>query len=1329
MKKMHAAAVLALVLSAVAMAEKVVYLEEFDRFGENNALFNDGAGLAENKNGCLCLKFRPIAPSDFRKGCFPVATPPAGDSWTLSFLYRFDADDVPHDFVFKLWFGDKSDPAVVTLAVSENGSHFGPGRKPAPADGAHGFLCKGNWNKGAITVSGRTATFWTYRGGVLVEECETSLPDAPLVGWNFGVADERCGAVSLDRVCIVDGVARPYDRGDPTEWLPEVAAAPRDKWDASFGTCVTNKAPMPVDFSRNRLVLKFRGTFEAARNAGATVFFNCETGAPVRVAFNPSRLDVKIEDRVCKDGVFANVTTPVSFTNEFLAVGGDKTVMERERIFARPAIGNRMRYLQREINEIYAAYGKLPKISERVFTLEAVRLRSGKYRVFVDGQVLCELAPPSPIVSVNVAGLGVEARAAELPAPAEPDPQIYRLPLPEGGFKLERVRENQGTYALECNAYLSRNGFDAMPSSCLFNVPKRQYIRAKAVCKIDEGAPETAVPVITARLTHFYANGGRTMAMCEKTIDLRDGGAAVVKKGDLYEVTFDFNPGEIQDLVSMTDGMARRELAYLHFEFTGPLWEKNRYYMDFGRIPAQESVSSLIVLSGELEASPADMTAVANIPFSLYYPDEEAGATVTVTPRLPGLYKVVAEVRDEDGKVVETQKMECDARLGAMRASEDFTRKFVFAAKPYGYYDVDYVLTDADGIEIQRHSASFGRIRPDTRKAGYESPYYSWNFRGAHGTPSQMADWAVAYRRLGIRRTTLASRFTGADNREYREDSPECLKYGFTHVQFPYVRPPVFKDDADRAAFVDRLQAMTNMYPHCRTALVFHESGGGPYPVELHGGVTKVDDAVRAGDAEKVATALRLAEAWREADPGVKLIYGNSGSTLGLVARLMRGGFPKELFDAMGEESVGMSEPPEMTTAMLPWKLKKLARLYGYPENMDCPREWKGRYYPWRYEKDKTPAAGMAVRDALIAHALGYTVVPIGAGTETANSYADTIWCSGTFARWPLAYPRKAALAFATLTQVLDGAKFVRQVPTGSPTVYALEFETAAGLVYALWDSRGETEVAAKSSGKVVSMTGRELGGVRSGRLRVGEEPCYIVDSAKIEAFDAAKTRAFPRERYAGKASEEEVVAVDLGSAPMELACVTDKRVEIPFDANPRRPGAFSMKTVDDERGACVEITHLSRENCPETLMEYATIRFKDPQPVEGEFSTIGAWVKGNSNWGRLFFEIEDAEGEKWFSGGEGGVGCDVYDWPARMSFNYDGWNYLQMPLTWKSPVKVPSPGDNEWQWTRDGTGNGRIDFPVKVTGLVVGQFGRTLNLLDMCKGEPSIRIKSVSLW
>ena len=54
---------------------------------------------------------------------------------------------------------------------------------------------------------------------------------------------------------------------------------------------------------------------------------------------------------------------------------------------------------------------------------------------------------------------------------------------------------------------------------------------------------------------------------------------------------------------------------------------------------------------------------------------------------------------------------------------------------------------------------------------------------------------------------------------------------------------------------------------------------------------------------------------------------------------------------------------------------------------------------------------------------------------------------------------------------------------------------------------------------------------------------------------------------------------------------------------------------------------------------------------------------------------------------------------------------------------------DTSWTKTRDGErGNGRIDFPVRVTGLGYGNYQWAIDLLEMRPTRPTLRFKEVTL-
>jgi len=147
------------------------------------------------------------------------------------------------------------------------------------------------------------------------------------------------------------------------------------------------------------------------------------------------------------------------------------------------------------------------------------------------------------------------------------------------GFDTGTCRQYLGSFELECDGYLSRSAFEAIPNSMIRRVPNAQYIRAYAVCSLGKNDPERSADV-TARLTRFITNdAGRTpAAMAMQTVSLprseKEPLPSNVKSlgNGKYMVAFDLPIEKIQDLVFM------EKSGYLDFEVLGGLYEKNNYY-------------------------------------------------------------------------------------------------------------------------------------------------------------------------------------------------------------------------------------------------------------------------------------------------------------------------------------------------------------------------------------------------------------------------------------------------------------------------------------------------------------------------------------------------------------------------------------------------------------------------------------------------------------------------------------------------------------------------------------------------------------------------------
>ena len=115
----------------------------------------------------------------------------------------------------------------------------------------------------------------------------------------------------------------------------------------------------------------------------------------------------------------------------------------------------------------------------------------------------------------------------------------------------------------------------------------------------------------------------------------------------------------------------------------------------------------------------------------------------------------------------------------------------------------------------------------------------------------------------------------------------------------------------------------------------------------------------------------------------------------------------------------------------------------------------------------------------------------------------------------------------------------------------------------------------------------------------------------------------------------------------------------------------------DEEKGECLEIALNKKdgERVSNYITEYTTLRLREPKALAGDPELIGVWVKGNSSWGQVHFEIEDAEGEV-FKGQSTGKCwcCDIYDWPGNTAVNFDGWSYVYTCLRETDLIPTSAP-------------------------------------------------------
>ncbi|MCM8788515.1 MAG: hypothetical protein NC907_01865, partial [Candidatus Omnitrophica bacterium] len=241
----------------------------------------------------------------------------------------------------------------------------------------------------------------------------------------------------------------------------------------------------------------------------------------------------------------------------------------------------------------------------------------------------------------------------------------------------------------------------------------------------------------------------------------------------------------------------------------------------------------------------------------------------------------------------------------------------------------------------------------------------------------------------------------------------------------------------------------------------------------------------------------------------------------------------------------------------------------------------------------------------------------------------------------------------------------------------------------------------------------------------------YIISNARILEISGGK-RVFSENNSFKKAK---VVNRMDNLAEWEVLKEKDNRLEVPQRGHlPLRTyGNYVLREVaDSEMGKCLEMELIPAEKIPDITTEYAILRLKKPVSLDGQPTTIGVWVKGNSSWGRIMFEIEDAEGKIFLSSGTGGWGCDIHDWPAIASINFDGWCFVQFPITKDSPLDYDKmvPGGVSGQWVFTGGQSKSLVYPIKIKGIAIEMSKKTLDLTELVPVKNlSIRLSNLSLY
>ena len=1284
---------------AAVPQSRIVFREGFDGTGRRSQGCTEVCSIDEAPPSLKTLAFRPAdnKPADAYQGfcALPKASLGCSD-YEFSFRFSFPRDS-KKAFTLTLVSGDAADKksrSSTVFTISEKAMNIRPAAAGLlPAFGGNDQeldirpMLNGLWQQALIRKQGRTVELLVENDGRLRKFAQAEVADTPLIGFNLSGAT----AVDFDDIEIRRIAPAPVEDFREGEGVKVATRAAEYRMDVPEGVtsaaasfCIgTYPGAMVLRIGYadgSERVIDVKTTFEKyARSVQREVNELDANGKLV-----PTMKTVKENVNLTDAGLVFKERPPKGVRSSWGLT-----------LHTRPNL--RYRYNPDRELQIVAQWESYPAASAKFVRMELRPDEKGA-QLWLDGRYAGRFDGGARVASLGFV-LPANGAVRDMAVTAKPFSERYQVldvnwianpgalagakPSLVGGQTVSGVpfvvadgpgnadtgvcRENLGSFALECDGYLDRSAFDGMRESLLLSVPVAQYTRAWALCAVEDDPDK--VSVVTARITRLGGVGGaRGPAIADTSVTLPPTGEplppGVTKAGEvdaegkllpLYLVEFKLDIGAIQDVIfqeydekGKSKAPGRSDLTmgpYLDFEVLGKCNDRDNFYINRERKPSDD-ISGVHVFAATLERSPVEVQFLPARESNTYQPGETAAMKATLRALWPAECRLEWTVADNDGKPLGRGAK--DFSFAKSGETDEFT--VALDQKDFGWYSVNFKFTEKSGRPILEHRAYYALIDKDKRKAGYESPYFAW-WPWAHGMVADKETVAEVFARAGIRKTMVKS-------------EQDMLPRKFTLGQFPWFRSRTTDPQQRDKELTDKIKSQLAAFPHTDEAIIFHESGGGPYPLELLGGKTEISPEEAQKDKTMSERAEAYAKAWRQNAPGVRLVVGNSGDGLGLLARLFRSKYPREYIDAIGEESVGLTMPPERSVAVNYWALKKLAALYGYDLPVEACYEWKCRV---PRHLGLARCAEWTARDALIALAWGNRVICVAGATEPANSYYNTVWGAGGFTRYPQFYPYPSYPAIAALTQTLDCARFSRMVPTGSLSVYALEFKRDNEFILALWTARGalDATVEMENDGAI---TRTELYGrvstlkTDAGRLvvPVGEAPVYLSSSVAVKLISVPPERSFPREQRPVDAGIAIVNAMDKVE-DWKLDTAVDPRIDVPAKApvdntSFRRPGKYELRAAkDDRKGDCLELELLKTGDCPALMQEYAFLKLAKPVETAGVPSTIGLWVKGNSSWGKVLWEIEDAEGEKWLSAGTHGYGCNVYDWPELAGINYDG--------------------------------------------------------------------------
>ncbi len=736
--------------------------------------------------------------------------------------------------------------------------------------------------------------------------------------------------------------------------------------------------------------------------------------------------------------------------------------------------------------------------------------------------------------------------------------------------------------------------------------------------------------------------------------------------------------------------------------------------------------SSVQVYGLTFEEAPVWAVATSDVKGGVYTAPEIPQWQVTVRNQSAKDLPVVVQVAVSDPYGKNAKPMEKKLTL---KPGEEQIPSFAMPPAVHGLHTVR--TTVSAGNWSQTREGTFLALPAISRKAtALNSPWGVWTWNGTHGTMRGLENNARLLRALGaINQFPWSGHLDNEDksspaarNRDGESLTAFREKWGLgpTHMRLVGRGAPPWStknppDPADYEAFKEEkglaLKAQVDAYPDLQYANCFAEDS---VSLRLTHGVPayaqglpwfEYDATEKSRIGGLLAAANASAEGVKKYAPGVKFLFGHGAADFALPFFREKNWNP-DLFAGFGLDMPQFERMPERqpraTEPTLLYFLHKEMKERGLEKKEIVHLE---SYFPPGHELGlgHRGQADSIVRTAVLSLALGTTkFMHTWSLQDCSDGWGSQHYGSpGLIGREPESNPKPAAAAFATMTRVLDTAKYSGWLETGSRSAFCVRFKDDDRLVYAVWSIRGTRPLEITADGDKASLVMIDENGnefpLAKGKASVALTPTVLWIVARGGEIKTAQVGT-PVYDEAPGANKVVLDNFDKGNWTYD-AQPYDRYATNHWDVV-REPVKMAQETVmSKERGSPVWRVSMTERPASKPCVGFYGV-FTPPKPIliPGRAKALGIHAKGSSQWSRIIYELTDAKGEVWLSCGKKDV-FNADDIHSRSYINHDGWRYMEFPLP------ASSPGDNYREkscYSWGSVDDGIVDLPLTLNKVIV---------------------------